>query len=238
VKKEIWAGVKSFIFFESPLQTGLISQFFSETHDRFQKLYPHWSFEATRKKVIYRFWSGQVAYHYLAIFILAALLTAPFIYSRHLFLLSFSVAGLLSFMVILSRIYWPVYFSDFLPILDTIIAEKQKIQDAELELKKCKRTQFSIPTLTIIYYVFSKTSNIPLLAANDRSAELLNQIYGVDRDKIKQNLSRLYQISKLSPKERAEIEKGIDKAREFFDSLSSPNASQILDQLDLKLLKD
>lgn len=233
----MWEGLKSFIFFESPLKTGLINQFFTDTHDRFQREYPHWSFEATRKKVIYRFWSGQVAHHFLAIFILAALLTIPFIYSRHLLLLSFSIGGFLSFMVILSRIYWPVYFSDFLPILDTIIAEKQKIQAADLELRKCKRSQFSIPSLTIIYYVFCKTSGVPLLPANDQSAILLNQLFGADRDKLKQNLSRLYQISRLSPKERAEMEKGIDNAREFFDSINSSQASQILDQLDLKLQK-
>ncbi len=229
--------MKSFIFFDSPLKTGSINQFFTDTHDRFQREYPHWSFEATRKKVIYRFWSGQVALHFLAIFILAALLTTPFIYSRHLLLLSFSIGGFLSFMVILSRIYWPIYFSDFLPILDTIIAEKQKIQDAELELKKCKRSQLSIPSLTIIYYVFSKTSNIPILAANDRSAEILNQLFGADRDKLKQNLSRLYQISRLSPKERAEMQKGLDKAHEFFDSLNFSQASEILNQLEVKLQK-
>jgi hypothetical protein len=233
----MWARLKSFIFFESPLQTSLINRFFTETHDRYQSQYPHWSFEATRKKVIYKFWSGQVVQHFLAIFLLAALLTTPFIYSRHLLLLSFSIAGLLSFAVIVSKIYWPVYFSDFLPILDTIIAEKQKVQNADWEQKKCKRTQFSIPTLTIIYYVFSKTSNIPLLGANDQSAELLNQLFGADKDKLKQNLSRLYQISRLSPKERAEMEKGIDKARAFFDSLNSPHASQILNQLELKLQK-
>ena len=231
----MWSGVKSFIFFESPLQTASIDLFFTETHERYQTHYSHWSFEATRKKVIYRFWSGQVAHHFLAIFLLAVLLTTPFIYSRHLLLTSFSIAGLLSFMVILSRIYWPVYFSDFLPILDTIIAEKQTIQDADLELKKCKRSQFSIPTLTIIYYVFAKTSNIPVLSPSDRSAELLNQLFGADKDKLKQNLSRLYQISKLSPKEKAEMEKGIDRAREFFDALSSPQASTILNQLELKL---
>ncbi len=233
----MWTGVKSFIFFESPLQTGLINRFFTETHDRFQKQYPHWNFEATRKKVIYKYWFEQVIFHFSIIFLLASLVTTPFIKDRHLFLLSLSFAGFLSFIVIAARIYWPVYFSEFLPILDTIIAEKQKIQDADLESKKCKRSQFSIPTLTIIYYVFSKTSNIPLLGANDRSAELLNQIYGVDRDKIKQNLSRIYQLSRLSPKERAEIQKGIDKAREFFDALNSPNAVQILEQLDLKLQK-
>ena len=233
----MWNRVKSFIFFESPLQTGLINQFFTETHDRFQGVYPHWSFEATRKKVIYRFWSGQVSQHFLAIFLLAALLIAPFISSGHFLLLSFSIAGFLSFMVILSRIYWPVYYSDFLPVLDTIIAEKQKIQDAGLELKKCKRSQFSIPTLTIIYYVFSKTSDIALLPANDRSAELLNQLFGADRDKLKQNLSRLYQISRLSAKETAEMEKGIDKAGEFFEDLDFPPASKILNQLEFKLQK-
>jgi len=90
----MWASVKSFIFFESPLKTVSRNQFFTETHDRFQIQYPHWSFEATRKKVIYKFWSRQVVNHFLAIFLLAALLTAPFLYSRHFLLLLFFVAGL------------------------------------------------------------------------------------------------------------------------------------------------
>ena len=80
-----------------------------------------------------------------------------------------------------------------------------------------------------------KICGISLLPANDASAELLNQLYGVDKDKIKQNLSRLYRLSRLSAKEKAEMHKGIDRARDFFAKLNYMSAPPILDQLELKL---
>jgi len=233
----MWERIRSFIFFESPLQSELISRDFSDTHLHFQREFPHWSLEATRKKVVFEFWFKEVFLHYFMILSLATIATMPFLYNQHYLFLSINIAGFLSFLVLLFRIYWPAYFTDFLPKLDTIIAERQNIQEAELELKKCKRSQFSIPTLTIIYYVFSKTSGIPILPANDHSAALLNKLFGADRDKLKQNLSRLCQLSKLSPKERAEMQKGIDIGREFFETLGCSPALTILDQLDLKLQK-
>ena len=78
---------------------------------------------------------------------------------------------------------------------------------------------------------------MPLPPCNDRSAEILNNLFGADKDKLKQNLSRIYKLSSLSPKERAEIQKGIDAARIFFNSLQYSNANSILDQLEIKLHK-
>ena len=122
--------------------------------------------------------------------------------------------------------------------MDTIRAEDQKLKEAEQEIKKCKRTQFSIPSLVVIYYVFVQAGNMKLLSINDRSAELLNNLYGTDKDKLKQNLSRLYKPSELSPKERAEFQKGIENARILFQALNSQAASQILNHLELKLQKN
>ena len=124
-----------------------------------------------------------------------------------------------------------------MPKLDTIIAEKEKLNSAADEIKKCKRTQYSIPTLTIIFYTFSKIGDIPLPPCNDNSAGLLNNLYGADKDKLKQNLSRLYKLSSLSPKEKAEIQKGIDASKMFFEALACSPGMVILDQLELKLQK-
>ncbi len=129
----------------------------------------------------------------------------------------------------------PAFYSDFLPKLDTIIAEQENRKFFREEVKKCKRAQFSIPTLAIIFYVFSKASNMPFPTSNDRSAELLNCLYGADKDKIKQNLSRLYKIASLSPKERAEMQKGIDTSRSFFEAFGLSGAQVILDELELKM---
>jgi hypothetical protein len=106
------------------------------------------------------------------------------------------------------------------------------------ETTKCKRTQFQAPTLIIIYYINSKISNTPLLPANDQSAGLLNKLYGSDKDKLKQNLSRLYKLPSLSAKERAEFLKGVENARKYFKELECTAAYKILDELELKLNRE
>ena len=235
MKKDIWTQTKAFVFFESPVRMDLIDGGFNKTHNHYLQEFPNWTYAATRKKLIFEFWSRKVFVHFAIMFMAASIGVVAFTTSKHIFLLSLFIGAVMSFMVIASKIYWPAYFSDFLPKLDTVIEEKQKLRIAELELNKCKRSQYSSPTLIIIYYVYCKTSGISLLPANDASAELLNQLYGVDKDKIKQNLSRLYRLSKLSVKEKAEMHKGIERATEFFAKLNHTSAPAILDQLELKL---
>jgi hypothetical protein len=122
-----------------------------------------------------------------------------------------------------------------LPKLEVIISEQEKLAIQSKETTKCKRTQFQAPTLIIIYYVHSKLSNTPLLPANDQSAALLNKLYGSDKDKLKQNLSRLYRLSGLSAKERAELLKGIEHARAYFKNLGSKEDLKPLQELEFKL---
>lgn len=110
------------------------------------------------------------------------------------------LTGLLSFALLTIIHYWPFFYSDFLPKLDTIIAEHEQQIEVEEKTTKCKRTQFLAPALIVIYYAISKISHLPLLSCNDHSAELLNKLYGVSKDKLKENLFRLYQLSSLSPK--------------------------------------
>ena len=227
--------IRSFILFDLPLKVDVISTQFAATHDNYHKQYAHWSFTATRKKLISNFWLRLVLYHYLIILGLAAVIVFPFTENWNGYLLSIFPGGIISLFILILFHYGPVYYSDFLPKLDTVIAEQESLRVIHEEVKKCKRLQFSIPTLAIIFYVFSKASNMPLVPSNDRSAELLNCLYGADKDKLKQNLSRLYKVSKLSPKERAEMQKGIDTSRTFFEALSLVQARVILDQLELKI---
>ena len=131
--------------------------------------------------------------------------------------------------------YYPRFYNDFLPTLDTITSQQEKLQAEQGELKKCKRTQFSTPTLVIIYYVLSKKTDLSIPAANDSGAALLNNLFGVDKDKLKQNLVRLVKVSELSAKERAEFIKGISAAREFFTALGSKSAEPVLNQLELNV---
>ena len=227
--------IKSFLQFDLPLQVEVISNQFAITHESYQKQFAHWSFTATRKKLIANFWLRFVLYHYFVILGLAAVIILPFTPNWSGFQISVVLGGGISFLTLILFHYGPVYYSEFLPKLDTVIAEQESLKLIAGEIRKCKRTQFSIPALTIIFYVFSKTSNIPMLPSNESSAELLNCLYGADKDKLKQNLSRLYKVAKLSPKERAEMLKGIEASRSFFDALSLPQAVTILDQLEVKI---
>jgi hypothetical protein len=240
VMKETLCRMKSFLIFDSPLRNDYIRELFVKTHANYQKDSPHWSLSASRKKVIAEFWFGKVLIHFLVILTIGILVAAiPFGGNWHSLLMPLFLAGIISFIGTTAFSYWPMYFADFLPQLDTIIAEEQKAKEAEEEIKKCKRTQFSIPSLVIIYNVYTQAGNMSLLPVNDRSAELLNNIYGADKDKLKQNLSRLYKpSSQLSPKERAEFQKGIENARTVFEALNSQAALKILDQLELKLQRD
>ncbi len=227
--------IKSFILFDLPLQVNVISNQFATIHNNYQKIFPHWNFSATRKKIISNFWLRIVLHHYFIILGLAAAMILPFIQNWNGFLPSVFCGGIGSLFTLVLFHYGPLYYSDFLPKLDTIIAEQEVLKLQKEETRKCKRSQYSIPALTIIFYVFSKASKTPLVPSNDKSAELLNGLYGADKDKLKQNLSRLYKCSKLSPKERAEMLKGIDSARAFFEALSLAAASEILNQLEIKI---
>lgn len=132
-------------------------------------------------------------------------------------------------------IYFPSFFWSFLPKLEVISGEQEKLAIQAEEAAKCKRTQFQAPTLIIIYYINSKINNTPLLPANDQSAAFLNKLYGSDKDKLKQNLSRLYRLPSLSAKERAEMLKAVENTRDFFKDSRNADIPKILDELELKL---
>lgn len=229
-------SVKSFITFDFPLDSHYIGEQFLTTHDHYRSKTPFWSFSATRRKIISDYWFRHVLSHFGALYGLASLCVLLISQNFHFsFFTSFVAIGFVSFCVLFVTHYWLFYYSDFLPKLDTVVARHEYESKKEEKLEKCRRTQFSIPTLTVIFYVFSKDCKFPFLACNDQSAELLNNLYGSDKDKIKENLRRLYKLSSLSVKERAEMQKGINSARTFFAALGHSNANAILDQLDDKV---
>jgi hypothetical protein len=233
--KDTLNRVLSFITFDSPFKKDAISDLFTTTHFNCQQQFPDWSLTATRRKLMAHFWINQAWPHFLFIIFSSILITLPFTNDWFVFPFSVLIAGSFALLILVSTQYVPIFQYDFLPKLETIVNEQQKYLAAEQEIKKCKRTQFSIPTLVIIFDVLTKMSNISSVPVNDPAAELLNNLYGVDKDKIKQNLSRLHKINDLSTRERAEIQKGIDNARMFFEALQSDGAQKILDGLQCKL---
>ena len=231
--KEIVRKLTASVLFDLQEQYGYISAQFAIKHSNYTRQFPHWSFAATRKKIIASYWFSQVQFH-LALLIIAVIVALPF-GNWHWPLQSIFFAGLVSFIILAAVTYWPTFYSEFLPKLDAVIAEQEKQSELIEDLKKVKRTQYLAPALIVIYDVMLKSAKIHHLPANDQSAELLNNLFGVRKDKLKENLSRLCKISSLSPKERAAIQEGINTARLFFEAHDFPPAQIILDQLEQKL---
>jgi hypothetical protein len=234
--KDLMTRVKSFITFDSPSRLEHINELFSNIHAQNIREFPSWSLAATKKKVIAEYWFRQVLIHFGVILMVSVLFLLPFCQWQFIGQAAF-VGGGISFVILTISNYWPTFYSNFLPKLDYIISEKEKQIALAGEMNKAKRKQFLAPTLSIIFYTFCKTSGSPTLAPNDQSAKILNKLYGTDPDKLKENLSRLYKPANLSPKEKAEIQKGIDHARDFFCEIDNKKAGIVLDELQQKLHK-
>ncbi|THU33011.1 hypothetical protein FAM09_26570 [Niastella caeni] len=199
----------SFITREHTLNITTIRSLFIAEHEKRLKLNPTWNFKATQILVIGTYWFREVLIHFGLIMTISVLLTLTYYNSWRPMLPAILIGGLPALFSLTAFIYLPSFYYNFLPKLEVVLGEQERLVAQVQEPTKCKRSQFQAPTLIIIYYVKCKLSATPLLPANDSSAELLNKLYGSDKDKLKQNLSRLYKISSLSAKERAEMLKGI-----------------------------
>ncbi|MEO5594008.1 MAG: hypothetical protein ABIR15_14485 [Chitinophagaceae bacterium] len=233
--KDVVKKAAAFILFESPVDFQVIRLNFIGRQNFYKAQLPNWPFSATRKKLIVEFWFRRVSLHFFILLILASAVLLLLRRVSENFPAPLFFFALPTFFILILIHYGPIFYGDYLPNLATVIAEQETLAAAEDDLKKCKRSQYSIPTLTIIFYVLSKMADIPMVPVNDHSAELLNHLYGCDKDKLKQNLGRLYKFSVLSPKEKAEIHKGISAARSFFQDLQHPPAAKLLDEMEIKL---
>lgn len=230
-------SITSFITREHTLDINTIRSLFIAEHERHLELNPTWNFKATRISVIGTYWFREVLMHFGLILATSVLLTLTHCNSWRSLFAAILIGGLPALFSLTAFIYFPSFYWNFLPQLEVITGEQEKLTIQVAETTKCKRTQFQAPTLIIIYYVNSKINNTPLLPANDQSATILNKLYGSDKDKLKQNHSRLYRIPDLSAKERAEMLKGVECARSFFKETGNTNSAKILDELELKLNK-
>jgi hypothetical protein len=230
--------IVSFITRQHTLDINTIRSLFIAEHEKCFELNPAWNLKATRKLIIATYWFKEVLIHFGVIIAVSVLFTLPQYNSWLALPASILFASLPALFTLTAFVYLPSFLWKFLPNLDVITGEQEKLAMQTDETAKCRRTQFQAPTLIIIYYVHSKISNTPLLPANDQSAGLLNKLYGSDKDKLKHNLSRLYKLPTLSVKERAEMLKGIDNARTFYNEAGYTNTSKILDDLEFKLNRE
>lgn len=125
--KENLKQMTSFITFELPIDTRHISSQFTNTHYQHLTSIPYWSSKATRKKIIARYWFNYVCPHFALLLALAALVGLPFINELNIYYFpALWLVGIISFCVLLLMNYWPHFYCDFLPKLDSIVDDYEK----------------------------------------------------------------------------------------------------------------
>jgi hypothetical protein len=228
-------SMASFMTRDHTLDINNIRSLFIAEHEKCLHLYPAWNLRATRKMLVASYWFRETLIHFGVILGIALIFTIHHYDSWLALFAAILIGGIPALFSLTAFIYFPSFFYNFLPKLELVTAEQEKLAAQVQEPTKCKRSQFQAPTLIVIYYVYCKISGTPLLPANDASAEILNKLYGSDKDKLKQNLSRLYRIPGLSPKERAEMLKAVENTRNFFRDSRNVDIPKILDEFELKL---
>lgn len=227
----------SVMIFDLPLSPSYISTKFSQLHRFHQVKDQHWPFQATRSKMAAEYWLRHVFASFTAILTGGALVSTLFVSDWSQILPALSIGGSVAFLTLTGIIYYPAYKFTFLPCVDAVISKEQiqLIKVKEEPTKRCKSTQFSIPTLTVIFYVFCKISKTKALEANDQSAVMLNQLFGVTNKSLKDNLARLQRPGKISDRERAEMRKAIEETETFFTALNNQAALQELHLLEIEI---
>lgn len=227
--------LKSFFTFDLPFNAGYNRLSLHTIHKQQTLTFPSWDIESTRRKIIADYWYRHVLYHFLSLLTLALLIVLPFnFYFSLLYLSILLMFGCIGFSVVFFCVYLPQLALEFLPQLETELAHYKSTRPV-IRQEKCAKTQSKIPALTVIHYVLLQTAGVTTIACDQRSARLINTLTGVDTDSIKENLRRIYYPGTLSPKERAEILKGITAARSFFEKSGHRPALKLLDQLEMKL---
>lgn len=232
--KEILTRLQTFITFDLPLRNNYVHETFIATHQNYHNTHQNWCISATRKKVISKYWFRHVLMHFCAFFLLAIIITLPFNNNLNpsYFTVCFTV-GLFTFVVLIAWFYWPVFYRDFLPILDTVIATYEG-KEQEM-LNKCKQAQLSNFTLALIFYALSKKNGATPLFPDDHHAQLLTKLFGVDRDSMKKNLVLiLNDVKDLSSRKLTVIHDCFEEAYDFFETLQLPECIHILQHLKEK----
>lgn len=96
------------------------------------------------------------------------------------------VVGLICFPVLLLFTYLPTFYYQFLPHLETIKENFERKQFEQVE--KCRQAQLSNFSLSLFYYALAKTNNLGAMQADDKTANLLMRLYGVDAGSLKKNM--------------------------------------------------
>ncbi|OQP63324.1 hypothetical protein A3860_25895 [Niastella vici] len=234
--KSIVKKANSFISFDLPLEKAYIAKQFASFHKKSMEHSPEWSTTATRQKLIAEYWYTHVIVHFAVLFALPALviimISGGFTHLPQ-YLASFFVAGLLSFLVLYVALYRHYFTSFYLPQVETVKEEYERKVVEQLE--KCRQAQLSNFALSLVFYVFYKTSGINGLQCNDHFARLQMKLFGVDQGSLKKSLELILGKKKgLTERKQTEIRHRFEEAYAFFEELLFPQGALILKELESK----
>jgi hypothetical protein len=133
---------KSLITFDLPVDTVHLNALFGNTHREHLSRFSSWSLKGTRKMIIARYWFNYVTIHFAILYGSAALFTLAFSGQfNQYYLPAFSIAGTLSFFVLFMFQYWPVFYSNLLPKLDSLMDEYESQQTASMRFQSLRELQ-------------------------------------------------------------------------------------------------
>jgi hypothetical protein len=145
VMKEYFNKFRYFVTFESPLAFRNIQKAFERLHQQQSSLYPQWSSQATRQKMIATYWFYQVVPHFLMLLGLSAVIVGVLSGSlNNAFALAIFAVSIVVFITLLLFYYLPAYTSEFLPRLESVAAayKVQAVRETAAEELQRFRKQF------------------------------------------------------------------------------------------------
>lgn len=231
----------SFITLSANSDYTTIERQFTTQHALFQSRYPYWSINATKRKLTAAYWYNTVFKHYGVICLLAimilTIINPHFLYDPLSFI-AILLLSLLIFVVIAAIIYVPSFFNSYLPLLESCMENYSGRQREGIQ--KCKQQQYSVMALMLIQYVFNNISGIETNPLNKGYATLMTKQYGVSLKMIEstQKMIVLSQWDASKERQRTEIIEAFGEAEEHFKALHLPEATEILQALKLRLLRN
>lgn len=221
--KDFVNRVKSFLFFDFPLQPALISANFNHVHAKLIAENPEWSTSGTKQKLIYLYWSVYVLRHFFVLYglpVLLLLLLQLKGSNLSYLLILVTIAGAISYSILYLFHYRPQYCNTYLPILETVKESFDRKQFEQIE--KCRKAQLSNFSLALFFYVLADINNFKKLICDDHSANLLMKLYGVDPGSMKKNLELIFGISQktnMTERKRTELKNRFTEVYEFMELL-------------------
>lgn len=239
--KDLMSRAIDFLTFDAHLPAHQISLQFSETHHKRQAEIDEWSTIATRQQLVSSYWSSHVASHFAVFFGGSAgisfLVTGGF-YQPGLFLVNMFIVCPIVYLGFYIFQYRPKFNSTYLPRLETVKEAYEKKQIDQFE--KCRQAQLPNFSLTLFFYVLTKTNNLNAISCDDHSANLLRKLYGVDSGSMKKNLELIMGTAKrknMSDRKITEIRNRFGETYDYLEALEFSAGIERLKELEANFFR-